>query len=247
LLGIEPDGVPFLYVFIEFMKEHSEQNAVLIGLTGGIGSGKSTVAELFRTAGFTVLSADDVATALMATHAEVRAALEVAFGAMVFGEDGAVNKVYLSERVFGHTPEHQRSLHKLNTIVHPYVLDELLSQAEDLALKGELCIIIEIPLLYEIGLEDAFDYVILVLASDAVRIERVMKRSNLPEEQIRARMKEQVSPDQIKGYADFVIDNSAGVEKLHQAVGFLVEILPHLPPVVDDGDDSLLTEDENSN
>lgn len=228
------------------MTENSTQKAVLIGLTGGIGSGKSTVADLFRTAGFRVLSADDVASELMSSHPAIRAALEAEFGAQVYDTDGMVSRKYLAERVFGTTPEHHRSLTALNTIVHPYVLDELLSRAEDIALAGERCIIIEIPLLYEIGLEDAFDYVILVLASDAVRIERVMKRSNLPEAQIRARMAEQVSPDQIKGYADFVIDNSTSVERLHQAVDFLTEILPHLPPVEDDGDDTLLTEDEIS-
>lgn len=228
------------------MNEQSEQKAVLIGLTGGIGSGKSTVAELFAKSGFTVLSADEVAQSLMATHTDVRAAIEHEFGSQAYRPDGSLSRDYLAQRVFGSTADHRKALQKLNTIVHPYVLDELLAQAEARAEDGERCIIIEIPLLYEIGLEDAFDYVVLVIAADSKRIERVRKRSSISEEQIRARMNEQVSPEQIKGYADFVIDNSHDLDKLRVAVDFLVQILPYLPAVDADSDGEAPGEEVNN-
>lgn len=221
------------------MEEISEKSCVLFGLTGGIGSGKSTVAQIFREAGIAVLSADDVASLLMTENAEVRDKLAETFGASIYNVSGTLDRAMLGDIVFGSTKEQQMNLLKLNSIVHPYVLDELLAQAERLAEKGEPCIILEIPLLYEIGLEDAFDYVIVVLAEEQLRINRVKIRSSLTEAQIRARINQQVSSEQVKGYADFVIDNSHSLEKLHQSVQFLVDIIPHLPPKGIDDDASL--------
>ncbi|MBK9248704.1 MAG: dephospho-CoA kinase [Ignavibacteria bacterium] len=212
----------------------SEHKAVLIGLTGGIGSGKSTVSNLFVKSGFTVLNADDIALEIMEGNPEVRDKLYKMFSSLVFNDDRTINRNYLAERVFGITQEHRKALKELNNLVHPHVLDELLERAEELASNGERCIMIEIPLLYEIGLEDAFDYVILVVASEKNRIERVIKRSNISEEQVKARMAEQVIPDQIKGYADFVIENNESLEKLQQSVEFLSQIIPHLPSVVEE-------------
>ncbi len=226
------------------MEEISENTSVLFGLTGGIGSGKSTVAEIFREAGFAVLSADDVASLLMNDNPEVREKLSETFGRNIYNEAGNLNRAMLGEIVFGSTKEQLLNLQKLNSIVHPYVLDELLAQAERLAEQGEQCIILEIPLVYEIGLEDAFDYVIVVLADEQQRINRVKERSKLTEAQIKSRINQQVSSEQVKGYADFVIDNSHSLDKLRQSVQFLVDILPHLPPKSSDDDTSLQPDSE---
>ncbi len=207
-----------------------EQQAILVGITGGIGSGKSTVSDMIEMKGFTVLNADIFAAVLMETKAEIRSKLFDFFGGKIFRDDGMVNREYLASRVFGEDTSHKEALKKLNMIVHPFVLDELLARAETLASEGETCIFIEVPLLYEIGLEDAFDYVLLVTAPDKIRIERVMARSELTEEQIRARMAEQAPPEHMKAIADFVIDNSGTVEKLQQSVDFLLSVIPLLPP-----------------
>ncbi len=207
-----------------------EHQAILVGITGGIGSGKSTVSDMIEQQGFSVLNADIFAAVLMETKPEIRSKLFDFFGGKIFRDDGKVNREYLASRVFGEEKSHKDALKKLNMIVHPFVLDELLAHAETLASEGETCIFIEVPLLYEIGLEDAFDYVILITAPDLLRIERVMARSELTADQIRARMAEQASPEHMKAIADFVIENTGTVEKLQQSVDFLLSVIPLLPP-----------------
>ncbi|MBI3260437.1 MAG: dephospho-CoA kinase [Ignavibacteriae bacterium] len=216
-----------------------EHQAILVGITGGIGSGKSTVSDMIEMQNFTVLNADIFAAVLMETKAEIRSKLFEFFGGKIFRDDGMVNRDYLASRVFGEEKSHKEALKKLNMIVHPFVLDELLTRAEALASEGETCIFIEVPLLYEIGLEDAFDYVILVIAPDNLRVKRVMERSELTEEQIRARMEEQAPPEHMKAIADFVIDNSGTVEKLQQSVDFLLSVIPLLPPKEPDDEDDV--------
>jgi len=218
-----------------------EHKAILVGITGGIGSGKSTVSDMIENQNYTVLNADIFAAVIMETKSEVRSKLFEYFGGKIFRDDGMVNREYLASRVFGEEKSHKEALKNLNKIVHPFVLDELLSRAEVLASEGETCIFIEVPLLYEIGLEDAFDYVILVTAPDKIRIERVIARSELTEQQIRARMADQAPPEHIKAMADFVIDNSGTEVKLQQSVDFLLSVIPLLPPKLPDFD-----EDEES-
>lgn len=215
-----------------------EHIAILVGITGGIGSGKSTVSDMIEKQGFTVLNADVFAAVLMETKAEIRSKLFEYFGGKIFRDDGLINREYLASRVFGEENSQREALKKLNKIVHPYVLDELLDRAEVLASEGETCIFIEVPLLYEIGLEDAFDYVILITAPDGIRIKRVMERSELTEQQIRARMAEQAPPEHMKAIADFVIDNSGTIAKLQQSIDFLLSVIPLLPPKEADGDES---------
>ncbi|MES2766984.1 MAG: dephospho-CoA kinase [Bacteroidota bacterium] len=214
----------------ELLKEHE---TVVIGLTGGIGSGKSSVANLFEKAGLKVLKADDVAKNIMASDAELQKLLKAEFGDDVFKND-ILQADFLATKVFGETAEHRKNLKKLNSLVHPRVLDELLKQINALAESGEKLIVVEIALLYEIELEDAFDYVITVDAPEDIRIKRTMERSRITEAEVRHRIAEQIPAEDKKAWADFVIDNSKDFKTLENSVEFVLSFLPFLKPKRDD-------------
>jgi dephospho-CoA kinase len=211
----------------------AENQTVVIGLTGGIGSGKSSVAHLFEKAGLKVLKADDVAKNIMATDAELQKLLKVEFGDDVFKNE-ILQADFLATKVFGETAEHRKNLKKLNSLVHPRVLDELLKQINALAESGEKLIVVEIALLYEVGLEDAFDYVITVDAPEDIRIQRTMERNKISEAEVRHRIAEQIPAEDKKARADFVIDNSKDFKTLENSVEFVLSFLPFLKPKRDD-------------
>lgn len=207
-----------------------ERRIVVIGITGGIGSGKSAVADYIREAGYVVFSSDATAKRLINENAELRHEIKQLFGLEVFQVNGLIDEKALAAKVFGDTPSHTQALNALNTLVHPQVFEEHRRQIEECAEKGEKLVFLESALIYEAGIEDAFDYIIVVDAPEEVRIQRVMQRGNSSEEQVRRRMKQQISANEKKNWADFVIDNSSTPEKLREAVNFLLPIVATLPP-----------------
>lgn len=204
------------------------ENAVIIGITGGIGSGKTAVANLFREKGFMVLSSDDIAKELMASDNNLKSRLMDAFGADVYQDDGTLNREFLAEKVFADTPAAHDNLKKLNSIVHPAVIDCLIERMEKAAEDGHTHIFVESALMIESGMADGYDYIIVVKAPEDIVINRVKKRSGLNEEQIKRRMKNQLPPEEKAKYADFVIDNSGDLDKLKGTVNFLAGIVKSL-------------------
>jgi len=200
----------------------------LIGITGGIGTGKSTVADMLRKRGWTVYSSDVTAKHVMATNAEVRKQIAQLFGAEALVE-GGVHTGVIAQQVFGPTPEHSRRLQKLDQIVHPHVLEHHLGVIDQEAQKGTPLMAIESALLYEVGLEDGFDWIVVVDSPDDVRIPRVMQRSNLTREEVQHRIGQQMSMQEKRNAADFVIDNVgtlADLEKATNTIALIIEALP---------------------
>lgn len=185
-----------------------------VGLTGGIGSGKSTVAELLRDRGIAVYDSDSRAKMLMANDESLRAALANAFGAECYTEEG-LNRAWLAERVFTSAEE----LGRLNAIVHPAVMRDFAAWAE--AQEGEY-VVLESAILLEAGLESHVDVVVAVMAPKGVRIERAMKRDGATAEQIEERMRNQMSDDERTERAKYAIVNidleelEEDVEQLHR-------------------------------
>ncbi len=200
----------------------------LIGLTGGIGTGKSTVARLLRERGWTVYSSDETAREIMSTDPEVRRQIGELLGPEVL-TDGGVHRERIASLVFGDTPEHRRRLQELDRIVHPHVLDRHLQIIESERESGKPLIVIESALLYEVGLEEGFDWVVVVDCPDEIRIPRVMQRSGLTETQVRARMAEQMDMQEKRALADFVIDNVGGLDDLERSVKTIATILEVMP------------------
>jgi len=171
-----------------------------IGITGGIGSGKSLVCRIFSVLGISVYDADQEAKALMNTHPDLIGALKNAFGDQVYDAEGQLNRAYLAAEVFGD----QQKLNRLNSIVHPIVIQAgvewMNAQAGPYSVK-------EAALLFESGSHQANDYNILVFAPTEERIRRVMARDRVSKEQVLARMEKQMPEEEKMNLADFVIYN----------------------------------------
>lgn len=200
---------------------------VLVGITGGIGSGKSTVSQILRERGWTVYASDATAKELMATDPDVRSELADTFGEQVLTPNG-VNAPYLASLVFGPDPAHGERLARLNGIVHPRVLDVHMKAIQDEERRGTKMVAIESALIYEIDLEEGFDYMVVVDAPHDACITRVLERSKLTREDVERRMAEQIPMEEKRGLADFVIDNSGNLDDLKgatQTVAMLIEAM----------------------
>ena len=185
-----------------------------VGLTGGIGSGKSKVAELLSNRGVAVYDSDSRAKALMANDKVLRAALIEAFGAECYTAEG-LNRAWLAERVFNNEEE----LRRLNAIVHPAVMRDFAAWAE--IQEGDY-VIMESAILLEAGLESHVDVVVAVMAPKELRLQRAMQRDGATEEQIEERMRNQMSDDERTERAKYAIVNidleelEEDVEQLHR-------------------------------
>ena len=191
-----------------------------VGLTGGIGSGKSTVSEAFARLGAKVLDADEVAREVVLPGKPAWTKLRHTFGSEFFHPDGRLNRSKLRRLVFA-DPE-QRS--RLNAIVHPEVMREIDFRFEQLTSSAEHAVVlVDVPLLIEVGVAHRFDKVVVVYANESVQVMRLMQRDGLSREEARQALSVQIDLREKAKKADFVIDNSgtpgetqAQVEKVWQ-------------------------------
>ena len=183
-----------------------------IGITGGIGSGKTTVCKIFETLGIPAYYADDRAKALMTNDLRLVATLKNTFGNEAYLSDGALNRSYLAATVFGNTEK----LAQLNAIVHPAVIADGIAwqQAQTLVpytLK-------EAALLIESGSYKNMDKIIVVVAPLELRVARVMHRDGATEAAVQARIAQQLSDAERQKYADFTIYNNGAQSLVEQVV-----------------------------
>ncbi len=194
-----------------------------IGLTGGIASGKSTVAEMFKSLGIPVLGADGLAHDAMAAGSDGARAIRHVFGDDVFAADGAVDRAKLGAKVFADGSGELKL--KLENILHPEVRKKSESERARFESDGHALAIYEIPLLFEKNLEAHFDVIVTVAISNALQIERLMSRSKLSESDARARVSAQLDQDRKVHGADFVIWNDGSLADLKRQVEKLVRDL----------------------
>ena len=173
---------------------------VKVGITGGIGSGKSTVCKVFRALGVPVFDADSEAKRLMTADADLAAAIRSAFGDGAYRSDGTLDRAYLAGRVFSD----EKQLAVLNGLVHPVVIRAGEAWANSQHTPYNLK---EAALLFESGSYRQSDYTILVTAPEATRIGRVVQRDGVTPDQVRARMAKQWTDGDKMPLADFVIVN----------------------------------------
>lgn len=188
-----------------------------VGITGGIGAGKSIVCRLFQVLGIPVYDADREAKNIMVEDEAVIASLKNAFGEKVYQASGELDRAYLAEMVFNDKDK----LDELNSIVHPAVIraGETWADAQEGAYSLK-----EAALLFESGSYKKLDFTIMVTADEAIRIERVMERDQVTEQQVRARMEKQWPDSQKIVLADAIIIND-GTESLISQVMTLHERL----------------------
>jgi dephospho-CoA kinase len=170
-----------------------------VGITGGIGSGKSTIAKIFEVLGIPVYYADDAAKRLMNEDDALKEKIEKAFGEETYN-NGLLNRAYLSSVVFN-SPE---KLELLNSIVHPATIadaDKWMQQ------QNTPYVLKEAALIFESGSNKKLDKVIGVFTPAEQRIQRVMQRDNISEEAVKARMSKQMNEDEKMRLCDYVINN----------------------------------------
>lgn len=172
---------------------------MIIGLTGGIGSGKSTVAKMFMELGVPVYDSDKEAKTLMATSTDVKTAIIKLLGYGAYNEDG-LNRSFIAEKVF----KDSDLLKKLNGIVHPAVRDHFLNWAEN---QKSPYVIQETALIFENQAQDKYDRTILVTAPINARIQRVVSRDGTSEQAVKERINNQLEDSHKKKLADFSIEN----------------------------------------
>ena len=173
---------------------------MILGITGGIGSGKSTVSLIFDLFGVRVYNSDRRAKELMATDRELVNSIRSEFGAEAYNQ-GVLNTDFLADVVFN-SPQ---ALKTLNSLVHPVVSRDFNEWC--LANKGNT-LAKEAAILVESGAYRQCDAVVVVDAPEDVRVRRVMERDGVPEHAIKSRMKNQMNPAELRKYADFMINNS---------------------------------------
>jgi dephospho-CoA kinase len=171
-----------------------------IGITGGIGSGKSTVCKVFTVLGIPVYHADDMAKDLIRRIPEIRNNIMDEFGEESFS-DGRYNAKYISEIVFGN----KENLQKLNSIVHPYVEKNFRQWCADQS--GTKYILEEAAILFESRADKFLDYTIVVNAPLPLRIQRIMERDRITEEMVMNRMHSQWPTEKILPLADWIVEN----------------------------------------
>jgi dephospho-CoA kinase len=175
----------------------------LVGLTGNIAVGKSTVAQWFRDKGVPIVDADDVAKSVVAIGSAGLADIVNRFGA-VLNADGSLDRKRLGSVVFGD----EKARAELNAIVHPLVRAESAQRLVALAQQEHPLAVYDAALLFENGLAGQFDDIIVVICDEATQLQRLMVRNSLTEREATQRMEAQMPQHEKMRLADFVIDNS---------------------------------------
>ena len=189
-----------------------------VGVTGGIGSGKSVVCNMLRERGVAVYNCDIRAKELMSADEVIAKQLVERFGPETF-VDGELNRAYLAERVFGNSEE----LAALNAIVHPRVVEDFEQWAQ--RQQGEY-VVIESAILFESGIDSKVDVTVAVMAPESLRLERTMQRDGVSREQVEERMRNQLSDDERCSRSKYAIVNieldelEEDVEQLHRRLSY---------------------------
>ncbi len=189
------------------------KNPIILGVTGGMGSGQSTVCKFFADWGCKVINADEKARFVIGHSKVLQKDLQKVFGNDIFYRDGKLNRARLAELAF----KDELQTRKLNQLVHPRMVESLVDEMEKARFSGRYpIIVIDAALIYEISIERIFDEVLVVWAPLKERQKRVLSRDNLTKEQFYERISKQIDLDEKKDWGDFLIKNNAGMDALEK-------------------------------
>lgn len=192
-----------------------------IGLTGGIATGKSSVAEILRQKGIPVLSADDLAHQALDPEAAAFPLVVAEFGKGILDPDGNIDRQRLGRIVFKDSEARRR----LEAIIHPVVIDEIQTELIRAGERGIKLMVVEVPLLFEAGMEDQFDYVWVVSAPARLQLQRLQERDGLSKAEAQERINSQWPLGLKEAKADAVIQNSGNLQDLEIQVSRLLQDL----------------------
>ncbi len=189
----------------------------VLGLTGGIGSGKSTVARMFTDLGAEVIDADQLAREVVEPGQPALGHIRHQFGAEVLLPDGRLDRAKLATIVFADPDARER----LNAITHPRILERMQAEVQSRHGRSGL-LLLDIPLLFENGRQEMVEQVILVWVDAATQLQRLTERDGLTEDEARRRVQAQMPLDQKRNLSDDVIDNTGTHEETRRQVELLV-------------------------
>jgi dephospho-CoA kinase len=187
---------------------------VIIGLTGGIATGKSTVSNIIRGQGIPVVDADIISREVVMPEKEAYEKIVACFGEQILNDDKTINRAGLGEIIFNDTEK--RTM--LNEIVHPAVRKEMRQQADDYLRSGESIVVMDIPLLFESKLTHMVDRTWLVYATPEIQLQRLINRDHFSEKQAKSRIHSQMPITEKKELADVVINNNGSLSALENDV-----------------------------
>lgn len=188
----------------------------IIGITGGIASGKSTVSEFLKHEGYTVISSDHIGHEVLG-YPEIKNKLIGEFGSGII-RNREIDRSILRKLVF----ENKTLLQKLNEIVHPEILKLMDEMVEH---SSHEYLFFEVPLLFEAGMQNCFDFIILISVSEEIQIDRLIKRSQISEEEASNIIKAQMSEEEKKPKAGLIITNNGTEEGLKNQIWNFIRLI----------------------
>ncbi len=195
---------------------------IVVGVTGNMGSGKTTVSRMLRDMGAEVVDADQLAREIVQPHRPAWRELVAEFGSSILREDGTIDRRRLARMVFADAER----LRRLNEITHPRIIEEIDARIRAARRRGDTrVLVIDAPLIIEAGMVSMVDRIWLVRADQEVRMQRLLQRGEYTRSEIRDRLRAQMPENEQLRYADAVIDNSGCIEETRRQVRALWEEL----------------------
>ena len=186
----------------------------IVGLTGGISSGKSTVSSYFKQLEIPVIDADEVARKVVEPNSQGAREIRKAFGSDVFEEDGSLNRQKLGALIFSNAENRQ----KLDELLQPLIKIMILDEIEEYRQKGENMIVLDLPLLFEKQYEELCEEIIVVYIPRKLQLERLMKRNQYTKQEALSRIDSQLSIEEKRKRATVLLDNQGTIQQLYQQV-----------------------------
>ena len=196
-----------------------------VGLTGGLGTGKTTVSQMLIKRGISVIDADRVAREVVEPNGPAYPGIILAFGSGILKVDGSIDRALLAQSVFGNS----QKLLQLEKLIHPFVQKEVSNQRQWLKDQNHPWAVYDVPLLFEKGLKTQFDFIAVVSVTDEqTQVARLKQRNSWNDEEIQKRLKSQLPLSEKITQADYVIRNDADLSSLEKKVDTMVQMLNDL-------------------
>ncbi|MCL5029203.1 MAG: dephospho-CoA kinase [Bacteroidetes bacterium] len=199
-----------------------KKGKIKIAVTGSIGSGKSAFCSYLNEIGIPIINVDNESKKLLETDKEIKENIIKSFGKESF-VNGKPNKLFIAEKVFSNP----QNVQKINSIVHPKVIKKVNILAEEILQNNDI-VAAEAALIFEANMENLFDYVVLVTATEKIRMNRKTQSDNLSREQFLKRNDNQIPDIEKMKRADFVFENNDGIDDLKNKALLLINILKGL-------------------
>jgi dephospho-CoA kinase len=197
-----------------------KHGVLTVGITGGIGAGKTTVCKIFEELGAKVIYADELAKEIMENDESLKKKIKKIFGEKSY-IGGKLNRKFIADIIF--SSDEKRKL--LESIVHPAVIKRILSDLKKIADEGKYnFVIVEAALIFESGFDKELDYVLVVDADDEIKIKRIMERDKCSREEVLKRMRAQLDSKIKRELADMVIINDGDIDELRKKVSFFYSL-----------------------